>query len=375
MRWLTVSDDDLELVDKTTEFLQAEFCPKMADDMWSAEYFKWKLGPANPAGRGYISLAKIDGEVVGTVTLTKKRLLIDGIECVGGEVGDSYSSANVRRRSQPESLSKIDSNPKSYVNRSIFGRLASDVRERAEGDGVKIIYGTPNKNAYPGWTKRLDYFDLSNYRNIPFFRPTTNYLLRRFPFLTFIKHVLKSLEFLFIVVHKTFFTQIWQRNLRCTVLIPTAVDLNGLWLRNKPIVGFSLVRDSSYWRHRYLEHPIAKYTFFSIVNNGVFSGVVVTRLHYTDSGKCYVSIMEWLVDEDTSFDFILTHILWHYRKSGVEMFNLWAEGLSKEARASKRGLFLSRERKPIIISNSESGKQLLDMSSDIKFYLGSSDAV
>jgi len=301
--------------------------------------------------------------------------LVDGVECIGGEVGDSYSSESVRKRSSPDYVSSIDPNPKSYVNRSVFGRLASEVRARAEDDGVKIIYGTPNKNAYPGWTKRLGYFDLINYSNVAFFRPTSNYILRKFPLLRFSKYFLKNLELFLISIQKTFYAQILERNLRCKTIIPTAQDLDLLWLRNKPTAGFSLIRDSLYWRHRYLENPIAQYTFFSIMNNGTFSGVVVARLHYIGNGKCYVSIAEWMIDEDISFDYVLANILWHYRKSPVEMFNLWADGSSKEARASMRSLFVSRGRKPIIIYNSDTAQQLQSMSSDIKFYLGSSDAV
>ena len=100
--WVSVNGDDLRLINKAAAFLEREFRAADADPIWSVEYFQWKLGPSNPAGRGYLSLAILDDEVVGVVSLTKKRLLINGRHVVGGEVGDTYTSARVRRGSQPK---------------------------------------------------------------------------------------------------------------------------------------------------------------------------------------------------------------------------------------------------------------------------------
>ena len=57
--WSTIEDDNLINVDKMAFFLQSEFSNSEADQIWSAEYFKWKLGSHNPAGKGYISLATV----------------------------------------------------------------------------------------------------------------------------------------------------------------------------------------------------------------------------------------------------------------------------------------------------------------------------
>ena len=118
--WHVVNDDKLGQVDLVVDFLMGEYCPTDSDPIWSAEYFRWKLGAANPAGTGYLTLAVAGGKVVGTVSLTRKRLLIGGKEYHGGEVGDSYSSANMRRGGQPAELSSGDNDKNSYINKSIF---------------------------------------------------------------------------------------------------------------------------------------------------------------------------------------------------------------------------------------------------------------
>ena len=58
---------------------------------------RWKLSSINPAGKGSLAFAKIGDKVVGTVSLSKKKVLIDGVEVIVGVIGDTYSSAEIRR--------------------------------------------------------------------------------------------------------------------------------------------------------------------------------------------------------------------------------------------------------------------------------------
>ena len=376
-RWSTVDDDELKMVNKTVGFLQGEFCPPGADPMWSTEYFRWKLGSTNPAGKGYISIAISDGRVVGTVSLTKKRLLIngDGVECIGGEVGDSYSSTAMRRRGRPINLSPNDPDPDSYINRSIFGRLAADVRARAEADGISVIYGTPNSNAYPGWVNELGYFDFKDYSNQLFSRPTSKLVIQKYPSLSLLSKLLRNIEFSSIALQKIIYSRVLCRNLTFETCVPSADELDELWIRLKPVKGFSLIRDAAYWRHRYLEHPIAKYTFFIIREKGHLVGVIVTRLFSVGGGKRVVSIAEWMNDEHIPFGYVLSTVMNYYRKSGVEVFNLWAERSARESIAAARSLFFSRGRVPIILADTPQARMLQTMAANSKFYLGSSDNV
>lgn len=373
--WATVNDDRLELVDKTVNFLQTEFCPAGADSMWSVEYFRWKLGEANPAGKGYISLAMIEDKVVGVVSLTRKRVLINGVEYAGGEVGDSYSSGAIRRNSKPDSISSIDSNPDSYINKSIFGRLASDVRSRAEADGITIIYGTPNKNAYPGWIKRLNYFDFTKHENGSFSRPTTTLLTKKHPALNPLKPILRAIDFSWQAIHRALFGNSIGKGLEIDVNFPATAEIEALWSRVKPAHGFSLVRDSAYWRHRYFGHPFAQYSFFGIRQHGELVGIVVTRFAVVADRKCVVYLAEWMLEDMVGFGYVLSSVMAHYRDTDVQTFNFWAQRGSCEARAAAKALFFYRNRVPIIFADFPQARTLLDTASEMKFYLGSADAV
>ena len=372
--WLTVNGDDLKLVDKAADFLREEFWPADGDPVWSAEYFRWKLGSANPAGSGYVSLAMMDGQVVGVVSLTKKRLLIDGKETIGGEVGDAYSSARMRRHAHPADLSALDSDPKSFINRSIFGRLASDVRARAESDGISIIYGTPNHNAYPGWTKRLGYFELFGYNNQSFSRPTWRMLLKKFPHVAFASRLLQAAENAMVTAHACLW-RIIAREFVFDQRPPSEEELEQLWSRTKPSMGLSLVRNSAYWQYRYGSHPLAEYSLFSVRVKGVLVSVIAVRLASIAAGKPILSIVEWLAEKKVPFGYVLSHIIHACKDWNIDVFNLWANASGMEAKAARRSLFSARGKVPIILADTPQGREINSMAAEFHFFLGSTDAV
>lgn len=372
--WSTVDDDELRMTDKVVEFLQGEFCPQGTDPMWSKEYFRWKLGPTNPAGKGYISIAMSGDRVVGTASLTRKRLLIDGNEYIGGEMGDTYSSTAIRRRGRPISLSLNDPEPNSYINKSVFGRLVSDVRARAVADGISIIYGTPNQNSYQGYINKLGFFDLKDYNNRSFSRPTTKLVTRMYPSTRYLTPLLQNIDFFLLAIQKHIYGKVLYRKLTFEICIPSADEIDELWSRLKPVKGFSFIRDAAYWRHRYLENPIAQYTFFILREKGHLVGVIVTRL-FSVAGKRVVSIAEWMNDRHIPFGYAISVVINYYKDTGVEVFNLWAEGASLESKAAARSLFFSKHRVPIILADTPQARSLKSMVDNIKFYIGNSDNV
>ena len=275
--WISVSDDDLLLLDKVVQFLRNEYPYQLGGELWTQEYFEWKLGEKNPGGKGFMSVALFNGIVIGVVTLTRKRILLNGVKYDGGEVGDSYSSIKARRNFFPYELSKHDSNPKSYLNKSIFGRLASDVRVRAENHGVSTIYGVPNKNAYPGWVNRLDYFEAKECNNMSFSRPGNYYLVNKF-----IK--LKNILFIFNIINRiiigitSFLYNFKYKNINFICDKPENYEIDKLWEKVKPQKGFSLIRDEAYWKYRYLTRPKVEYTLFSYYLDRELIGLVSVRM-------------------------------------------------------------------------------------------------
>ena len=374
MIWVPINCDDLKLIDKAVTFLQEEFHPAGASPVWSVEYFQWKLGISNPAGAGYVSLAMLDDRVVGIVSLTRKRLLVNGRLVVGGEVGDSYSSARVRRSAHPNSLSELDTNPTSFVNRSIFGRLASEVRARAQADGVQAIYGTPNANAYPGWTKRLGYFDFQGYNNYSYSRPTSCGFIKQYPTLAFCRRLIRFGEYALIKNHAVLSRKI-NRHLVFEPLRLDDTEIETLWECIKPSFGFSLVRDRAYWRHRYFEHPLAKYSIYGVRCKGRLVAICAVRLSTISGGKTVLHIVEWMAEKKVSLSFLLTQILDVYKSWEIDSYNLWVSAVGEEADAARQSLFIRRNRVPIIFADNVVGREIAALKNKFFFYLGSVDAV
>lgn len=374
--WHVINDDKLGQVDRAVEFLVGEYSPSDSDPIWSAEYFRWKLGAANPAGAGYLTLAVAGGKVVGTVSLTRKRLLIGGKECHGGEVGDSYTATSILfGGAQPAELSPGDNDRNSYINKSIFGRLASATQLRAEADGISLIYGTPNRNAYPGWTTRLHHFELKRSRIAAFVRPTRRLLIAIHPKVSALDGVLRSLEAISTGMLKWTYARTARRGQTIERGVPAVAELDELWSRTRSTANFSLVRDGAYWTHRYLEHPLAKYDLFLIRDSGRLCGIIVTRLFMARKGRRQLAFVEWMNEDSVSFGWLLAEIVSYYKDSGIDYYFLYASESTKEAGAVTRNLFLRRPRVPVVLAGTPEARRLELDSCRVELYLGSTDAV
>lgn len=143
-RWQVRIVDDLDdsILGADSEFLHS-FMPAGTEAIWSADYFKWKLGDSNPAGRGFMTVAMHDGAIVGVTSVTRKRFWSVDSEIAVDEIGDTYSHPDYRRDSHASEPHSTTSDMDAYVNRSIFGRLVTETRERAKKAGISLIYRTP----------------------------------------------------------------------------------------------------------------------------------------------------------------------------------------------------------------------------------------
>ena len=375
--WSTVNLDVENDSDATTVayFLQNEFCPDGADIMWSAQYLRWKLGVQSPGGAGILSCAMHNDEIVGVASLTKKRVLFNGIELIAAEVGDTYTLASMMRRGRPERLSQLSQDPSHYVNKSIFGRLISDLTTQATEDGVSFIYGTPNKNSYPGYTKKLGYLAIEKYQNTRYLRPTSNLLVRTYKVCKPLEPIIKIFESFFVIIQNYIYERILYRGFEFSKGVPSEDEFNKIWTAVKPIRGFTLVRDYKYWKHRYLEHPIASYEFFTIYKDGILMALAVTRKFASRKDNNSIAIVEWMMMDDKYFPYILSCILKFYQKENVSYYYYWSDSNCEKAPSPMQNLFFIKNNVPLIFAGTSEAKLLLSKNTPLAFYLGSSDAI
>jgi len=368
-------DDELIFLERAVDFLQEEF-GKNGSPMWTVEYMQWKLSRKNPAGKGFLHVTVCNNKIIGTATLTKKRILVDGEEFIGGEVGDTYSSEKIRKLARPNTLSLLSANPSSYINKSIFGRCIAEITNRAKNAGIFYIYGTPNNNSYPGYTKRLNFIDIKGYKNWSMSKITINFAMRKLKIPKYLHSVLNSLGKIIACLYSSA-SKLYSEDVKFEILdkIPDEKAINELWNKVKPKTGFSLIRDGIYWNYRYLSHPLNEYKILAFWDQNSLQGLLALKLSKDKNDENTAIISEWLCTKNINFGLLLRMMMNYFRGIEIQKYNLWVRMFSKEFYYALLNGFIPSVRVPIIFFKSKEISKIKDSANDICFFIGNSDNV
>ena len=383
--WEVRVADDLEEASlrKTTEFLR-RFTPAGVDPVWSVDYFKWKLGERNPAGRGLLTCAVAGGDVVGVTSLTPKRIWFRRTMLIGAEIGDTYTHPDFLRASTHREGSppiahghSTDHRTSEYLSRSIFGRLVSDTRARAIDRGMRLIYGTPNQLSRPGYEKRLNFRSHPTHHNQTFVRPTAQGVLGRYRRLRRGSWMLHRGEQMFGALTRALTVIQAGGRYALARLERSSGELDELWDRLKGQREFSLVRDRLYFQHRFFDHPLANYVVHTASRDGRIHGVMVTRVMKTGLGKRYCGIADWLVDASHArlFPLLLAHVIRAHDREPLDGFQLWCAPQGGERLMLHRLGFIRVGEAPIIFFQNAEGHDVLHTCPSLDFTLASSDNI
>lgn len=376
--WEAVPDDDLLYAQGVFEFLRSEFQPLDVDEIWFKEYFNWKLGHQNPAGRGYLTVGLVDGKIIAVTSLTRKRILLDGKEYIGAEFGDSYCSSkffdNINSYIPKESDSRFPA-PNHYLNKSIFGRIAYDTTLRALADGVQILYGTPNENAFPSWIKRLGHFSFEGHNIYNFSRSSFRDFASRYRYLKPFKFLLKKGDGVISYANKSYLKLKSGKIISIERAFPPAIELDDLWVRVRPSKGFSLVRDFLYWNYRYFTHPERKYTTYTIRSAGLICGIVSICIHKVafNTYRCY--FVEWMIAPGHSLAQIISEIIFHLRNEPIDYFATYCDLTMTEADDFRMNFFEKGSKVSITFFSTDLLQPHTLINKPFRFYLGSTDAL
>ena len=151
-------EEDLVLVaDFFNENFPGVFYPRCSPEIW-----KWKLGASNPAGRGFLTVAFIDGKVVGTTSGTRQRIHLGTNSVSAMEIGDTFTHPDFRKNGYcKEEYSGLAGNDH-YLNRSVFGRLVTETLDRAAKEKIEYVFGTPNLNSRPPYLSKLGFTEIGD---------------------------------------------------------------------------------------------------------------------------------------------------------------------------------------------------------------------
>ena len=363
-------------LDQAVDFLEGEFGDSSGKERWTSAFMKWKLSEINPAGAGILAVAIIDGKVIGTASLTKKRMLLDGVEVVGGEIGDTYSAEKIRRLVKPLKLIATDDNPRHYINKSIFGRLVSEVINAARDMDIDYIYGTPNQNSLPGYVNKLNFSKVIGYKNLSRSRPTSLFLEDK------IKFPMKSSKLFIAIISKlsSLYRSVILKLFRPEMLVvkkqfPTDDEMDKLWKCSIPERGFSLVKDAEYYNYRFVNNPLETYNCHSFFVSGNLSGIVITRIQKDEKGNSILVICDYLFNKNIKFCYLLNYIIETNCNEPITKFNFWCESWSKSFFEALFSGFIGGSEVPIIYFYFENAQKFPSPNLDMDFHISSSDNI
>ena len=381
-----VADDlDEAFLGQMMDFLRL-YMPAGADPVWSTDYFKWKLGDCNPAGRGFLTCAVAGERVVGVTSITPKRFWCRGKVVIGAEIGDTFTHPDYLKkrtavtrdkRLRDSDLKSSDPRNADYVQHSIFGRLVTETKARALEQGIRLIYGTPNRLSRPGYEKHLNFLSHPTHHNMTFIRPTARGIAQRHWLLRRASWALSGAEGVFAALTRALTRVGVGRNYVIERLERSTTALDELWDRVKGERAFSLVRDRAYFHHRFFEHPLARYTVYTASRHGRLEGVFVTRIMVTSWGKRYCSVADWCLEGSSPglFAVMLAHAIQEYDRRQLDGFQLWCP-LQGDYPSILRWLgFVRVCESPIIFFQNEEGHEVLHGCRTLDFTLASSDNV
>jgi hypothetical protein len=387
--WQVVILDDLreDLLSKVVDFLNI-FTVEGRDPLWSAEHFQWKL-KENPAGRGFLACAIADGHVVGTASITLKRIWYKKQVMIAGETGDTYTHPDYRKKHQKQSSSSTVSTPSQqyieYLKRSIFGRLVHENTVRASESRIKIIYGTPNEASRRGYEKYL------NYKSHPMWemqmhRPTAKaigsnmklaFLFKTLPKKPLIYSLSKA-ELMLEAINFRF----WEHKRRKLKYAfeetnQATSDFDRLWQKLKFQNDFSLVRDRIYFQHRFFDNPLAKYKIYKVSHKTEICGVIVTRVQSIAKGTKNCFIADWFYDKEKEilFPIMLAHAIHDNYSNNIYAFSTWTGKTMAYNPIIRKFGFFPRSKSPIIFYQNNEGKELLKTCLSLDFTIASSDNI
>lgn len=360
-----LNPDDLQLV---SDFFNEQF-PGVFYPKCTPEIFKWKLGPSNPAGQGFLTVAVSGGLVVGTASGTRK-ILTEGENLISAiEIGDTFTHPDFRKNGRCKTPFSKSANEDEYFELSIFGRLVSETIMRACSEGVVFVYGTPNENSKPPYLKRLKFSEI-NKRKIHSHVILTSKIksLHKIRWLLYCINILiqfYSHILTYIIFQRNSLKEIGDREF----LAFSTLACELIQYQPDKIV---LVNNPEVLKHRYIMHPSHSYRFFQIDIGGVHKGVLVTYEVIRSSGVSSFVISDWLIS-DTRIEKRLSLFI-----SKLSSFNKQSETISfwkhgSPAKGSNFLLGIIKRKNISVISKDFRNTDLLKPSEFGDFRIGWSD--
>lgn len=206
----------------------------------SAAYYRWKIYD-NPFGTGFIHLEKREGRTVGSTTLSRRRIAVNGVCLSAAEIGEAFTLPDFRRQ-------------------GIFLKGVRACMQYASEQGIDLIYATPNPQSLPGFINKLGFVMNPNisWQSLVKHLSSPGTLLKGAAGCLATRHPIQRMKRLGRMIR-------YQRIRRARLASLSSLDIhtqtaadfpyevNGLWKLDHPT--FCMFRDRLYLRWRFVDNP------------------------------------------------------------------------------------------------------------------------
>jgi hypothetical protein len=329
--------EDLQLV---ADFFNEHF-PGVFYPMCSPEIWRWKLGASNPAGPGFLTVAYLDGKVIGTTSGTRQKIRLNGQTVSGMEIGDTFTQPEYRKsgfcgENYPGTVNKDD-----YLNKSVFGRLVAETLDRATKAGVQYVFGTPNLNSRPPYISKLGFKEIGFEKVKSWNSINSKYVISaryKIPLylsITLLTSAVKVNTYLIqrkFSIRETSFGEMADGiGTHVRVIESTAQESDSLCFE----------QNLNFYQHRYDRHPNHLYRYFAVEGNEKLIGWLICTQIKRSSGRVALVISDWIAFDETFKGRLPNFISLVSRKfPDAELISVWAANdLAKRSSWNRFGFF------------------------------------
>jgi hypothetical protein len=227
----------------------------------------------------------------------------------------------------------------------------------------------------PGFVKRLNFFHYKAHTNQYFVRPGASGLVKKVPPLRPLRPLFHFLDAIFSKEMNRLSSGFGRLQTEEVSFVGDEID--ELWRRVRAAEPFGSIRDSEYFRHRFLDNPLARYRVWAIRQAGVMRGIFVTRTMTQQGGGVACFLADWLLDSTSKglFRFAVSHMVTNLRGKDTSSFAFWADRDWARRQGLTRLGCLGRERAPIIFHSNDLSRAMADQDTRLHFTLATSDNI
>jgi hypothetical protein len=325
----TIKKLNCENIIKVVEFLNNNFSLKDKNFFFFQEKFKSKIFQ-NPYQEGTVVCAETEeGKIIGTASLTPKKICINQREIIVAEIGDTYSfqAKNYIKKygKQKYKLNdKLDNDIKFYadenfIRKSIFGSLVNYLLNDAKKKKINIIYGTANSQSLSSYINRFGFQKINSSQLIDYWLITPYIINQKFLFTKKINFFLNNLLFLFYFFYFKKINFNFNLNIQeCLIIEDFKKEIDDLWEVSKK--NYSLKKDFQYINWRFSSKEYKK--FFLFDKKKIVTWIIIKKQEAFDYKKITICDFNFICSKKKFYWFFYSVLIkLNYQKYAV---NFWS---------------------------------------------------